>query len=163
MSISSQQFEAYLPVYDAIPEDWQEARQFIVEQLKKISNAVNVREIGWYIDEEILSGGSLYSLTNNQDFRSIFRKAIDFGTLPNSSAKSVAHLIPVDATFKLVRIWLSATDPIGLTGFSCEYYAKDLSAAINLNYTSTDVVVTTTQDYTNFTDCTVFIEYTFES
>ena len=116
MSISSQQFESYLPVYDTVPEKWEDARAFLVEELKKISNAVNVRQIGWYIDEEVLAGGFLYSLTNTQQFRTIFRKSIEFGTLPNSSAKSVAHSIPVDGTFKLVRIWLAASDPVGLTG-----------------------------------------------
>jgi hypothetical protein len=54
--LDSQEFESYVPVYDTVPEQWEDARAFLVEQLKKISNAVNVREIGWLLDEELLSG-----------------------------------------------------------------------------------------------------------
>ena len=53
---SSQIFESYIPVYDAVPEGWEQARPFIVEQLKALANAANIREIGWYLDEELLSG-----------------------------------------------------------------------------------------------------------
>src|SRR5271157_192397 len=96
MSVSSQEFESYLPVYDTIPEKWEDGREFLVEELKKISNAINAREIGWFLDEELLTGkafipGTIVPGNNPSEFRQILRKVIDFGTLPNTGPKSVAH------------------------------------------------------------------------
>jgi hypothetical protein len=61
-NIDSQVYESYVPVYDSVPEKWEDARQFLVEQLKKISNAVNNREIGYYINDQILSGKQFIGL-----------------------------------------------------------------------------------------------------
>ena len=33
--MNSQEFESYVPVYDTVPEKWEEARQFLVEHLKR--------------------------------------------------------------------------------------------------------------------------------
>ena len=65
VSLSSQILESFIPVYDAIPDKWDDARPFVVEQLKKISEAVNIREIGWYLDEQLLSGKAFIPGSNN--------------------------------------------------------------------------------------------------
>ena len=89
MITQDQFFESYLPVYDSVPEKWEDGRVFLIEQLKKISNVVNVREIGWYLDEEVLTGKQFIPLaTSSQEFRSVFRKVIDCGTL----VAGVTHL-----------------------------------------------------------------------
>lgn len=82
-TLDSQEFESYVPVYDTIPEKWEDARAFIVEQLKKISTAVNIREIGWLLDQELLSGKAFIPGSNNiisggssQTFRSVLRKVV---------------------------------------------------------------------------------------
>src|SRR5882757_3767738 len=127
MQFNSQQFESYVPVYDVVPEKWEEARPAIVEQLKKITNAVNSREIGWYIDEEVLTGKSFIPGVNNltggtsQQFRQVLRKEIDFGPLPNTGVKSVPHGITVDANFTLVFLGAYATDPIAFVAFPIPY------------------------------------------
>lgn len=116
-SFNSQEFESYIPVYDAVPETWDDARPFIVEQLKKISNAVNVREIGFFLDEELLSGKQFIptpamsgvNSSNSQQFRTVFRKVIDCSPLA-SGANTFAHGITYDASFTLIDLWVSATD-----------------------------------------------------
>lgn len=40
-------FDSYVPVYDVMPETWEEARPALLEFIKKLSNAINVREIGF--------------------------------------------------------------------------------------------------------------------
>src|SRR5882724_4464250 len=94
----NQQLESFVPVYDAVPDKWEEARPFFVEQLKRISNAVNIREIGWFLDEELLSGKAfipgttnLNDLSTSQVFRQVLRKVVDFGPLPAAGTKSVPH------------------------------------------------------------------------
>ncbi len=43
MTFSSQEFESFVPVYDVVPDDWNDARPFLVEILKKITNGLNAR------------------------------------------------------------------------------------------------------------------------
>jgi hypothetical protein len=165
-SYDSQVFDSYVPVYDTVPEKWEEARPFFVEQLKKISNAVNIREIGWFLDEELLAGQQFIPSQNltgtSEQFRSIFRKVIDFGALPAAGTKSLPHGIGVDSNFTLMNMYLSATDPTGLTGFSLQYWAKNNGGDIILNYDATNVNVKVASSYSNFTRSYVVMEYITE-
>ena len=170
MNLDSQVLESYVPVYDVIPEKWDEARPFIVEQLKKITNAVNIREIGWFLDEELLSGKAFIPGTVNieasetaQQYRTILRKIIDFGSLPNSTVKSVPHGVIVDGNFTLIAMWACATDPIGLTSLSIPYANPTaLNLAIALQMDSVNVNITTGTARSNYTRTFVVLEYTQE-
>lgn len=163
----NQQLEAYLPVYDVVPEKWEDARAFIVEQFKRLATAVNTREIGWFLDEELLTGKAFIPGVNNiavgntnQAFRQILRKVINFGTLPNTATKSVAHGITFDANFTLVFIGAYATDPVAFTAIPIPYVDPTASAnEISLNMDSTNVNITTGSNRTTYTRCYVIIEY----
>ena len=122
MSISSQEFESYVPVYDVVPEKWDDARQFLVEHLKKVSNAVNIRTIGWYLDEELLSGnafipGMTIPGNNPSNFRQILRKVIDVSPL-TVGVNTYAHGILFDVNFTLIDLWVCGTDSIGFTALT---------------------------------------------
>ncbi len=118
--LDSQQLESYVPVYDTVPEDWQEARQFLVEQLKKITNAVNVREIGWFFDQELLSGkqfipsfGTSTLQGTPQQARTVLRFVIDTGALV-VGLNTRSHEIVFDANFSLIAMWVAATNSTAL-------------------------------------------------
>lgn len=118
-SITSQVFESYVPVYDAVPASWEEARPFIVEQLKSISNAANIREIGWYLDEELISGKQFIPSPTglsgtSQQYRTIFRKVINCSPLI-AGPNAFNHGITFDANFTLIHMYCSATNSVGLT------------------------------------------------
>lgn len=162
----SQLLESYVPVYDAAPEKWEDARAFLVEHLKKISNAVNVRTIGWYLDQELLAGNAFIPGANiagnasPQQFRQVLRMVVNFGPLPNAGTKSVPHGIVFNSNFTLINLYAAATDPIALIGFPIPY--ADPIALINavaLTIDSTNVNITTGTNKTNFTRCYVVIEY----
>jgi len=115
-NIDSQQFESYVPVYDAVPEKWEDAREFLVEHLKKISNAVNIREIGWFLDEELLSGKQF--IPSNAEAliqgtaplaRTVLRKVVDCSPLV-AGAQTFPHDIVFDSNFSLIDLWVSATN-----------------------------------------------------
>ena len=167
-SIDSQVFESYVPVYDAVPEDWEMARQFLVEHLKKVSNAINIREIGWFLDEELLSGKGFIPGVNVQgnaspdQFRQIFRKVINFGALPNSTTKSVAHGINFDSNFTLIQMWASATDPINFIAFPIPYAGAGGNDGVKLYMDSTNVIISTQTNRAAYTRCFVVIEYMLE-
>ncbi len=167
LSMDSQNFESYVPVYDVAPKTWEEGMPFIVEQLKKLANAVNAREIGFFLDQELLSGKAFIPGTNNvmdggtsQTFRSILRKVIDFGPLPAAGTKSVPHEIVFDGNFTLIQMWASATDPVAFIAFPIPY--ADPGALVNavaLTMDATNVNITVGVNRSSFTRCYVVIEY----
>lgn len=111
---NSQIYESYVPVYDAVPSTWEEARPFIVEQFKKMSNAINIREIGWFLDEELLSGKAFIPGSNltgtSEQFRQIFRKVIDVSPLVAGVNPPFLHGITFDINFTLIDLWVSGTN-----------------------------------------------------
>lgn len=111
---SSQLFESYIPVYDAAPEAWEEARPFLVEQLKALANAANIRQIGWYLEEELLSGKQFIPPSgisgSSEQYRSIFRKVIDCSPLGAGANPGIPHGITFDANFTLIHIYVSGTN-----------------------------------------------------
>lgn len=120
--MDSQQLESFVPVYDAVPEKWEDARPFIVEQFKKVSNAINVREIGFFLDEELLSGKSFIpgvTIPGNNPgmFRQILRIVVDVSPLI-PGVNVYPHGILFDANFTLIQLWVSGTDPGTLTALT---------------------------------------------
>jgi hypothetical protein len=111
-----------VPVYDMVPEKWEQGRQFLVEHLKKISNAVNIRTIGWYLDEELLSGNAFIPATpqpNNNSIprqtRQILRKTFLGGPLVIGVNAPILHGIVFDSRFTLIDLWCCGTNSTALT------------------------------------------------
>ena len=140
---NSQEFESYVPVYDTVPEKWEDARQFLVEHLRKIANAVNIREIGWLLDQELLSGQQFIpsatatdpSSSNSQQFRSVLRKVIDVGPIPVGN-KSVAHGIVFDVNFTLMHLYGAATNSTTFKASPISFQTPAIDVT-NINITST--------------------------
>lgn len=162
----SQQLESYVPVYDVVPEKWEEARQFLVEQLKKLATAVNSREIGFYLDQELLSGKAFIPGVNistdggsSQQFRTILRKVIDCGTLPNTALKTVPHGITIDANFTLIDLYGAATDPTNLLSIDLGHAAVTATNTVEIFLDSVNVVIITGSNRSTYTRSFVIIEY----
>lgn len=151
----SQNFESYVPVYDTVPEKWEDARQFLVEHLKKISNAVNIRTIGWLLDEELLSGQAFIpGVTPPGDnpglFRQVLRKVIILGALI-PGVNTVTHGIVFDANFTLIDLWVAGTDQVGFTAL--------VISGNSILMNATNLIITSPQA---FTEAFAFIEYSQE-
>ena len=167
LGLDSQNLESYLPVYDVAPKNWDEARAFIVEQLKAQANAINAREIGFYLDQELLTGKSFIPGVNNvsdggtsQTFRSILRKVIDFGPLPAFGVKRVPHGITFDANFTLISMVGSATDPTNLSALPLPYVdVNNVNNQIAMNMDSTYVNIALLVDRSSFTRTFITLEY----
>ena len=145
--MNSQDFDSYVPVYDTVPEKWEEARQFLVEHLKKISNAVNIREIGFFLDEELLSGKqfiptaemSSNQSSDSQQFRTILRKVIDVAPLVAGVNPGVDHNIVFDSRFSLISLWVAGTDSGALTAL--------VISGNDVLMNSTQIVITSPQAF----------------
>lgn len=150
MTSLNQQLESYVPVYDVVPENWEDARAFLVEQLKKITNSLNAKEIGWFIDDEIISGKQFIPATpSTQQFRTIFRKVIPFGPIA-IGVNTQPHNITVNGNTSLIALWAAATDATAMTGEPIPNGSNTIA------YDSTNIIITSTK---TFTRAWAFIEY----
>jgi len=148
MNPISQTYETYLPVYDAVPELWEEARPFFVEQLKKIANEFNIREIGWFLDKELLAGKYLFPGTNPAPeeegadlYRSVFRKVISFPTIA-AGVNTQLHEILVDGNFTLVSLTGALTNATTMTGEPVP------NGTDTISYNATQIIITTASAWT---------------
>lgn len=147
--IDSQDLETYEPVYDVVPKDWEEGRAFLAEQLKRHANAINIREVGYFIDQELLTGKAFIPGLNNiaeggtsQSFRTILRKVIEYPSGLSVGANPMAHGIFIDANFSLIQMFGAATNAVALTGEPLP------NGADIITYNSTNVIVTVAAAYT---------------
>lgn len=149
-------FDSFLPLYYTVPDEWDDAKGYLSEELKKISNVVNNREIGFFLDEETLAGKqfipSATELSDggtSQQFRQIFRKVIVFPGL-TSGVNTQPHGLTIDSNFTLIQMYGGATDASAFTGEPLP------NGTDTITYDATNIIVTVA---TNYTRCSVIIEY----
>jgi len=120
-----------------------------------IASTVNTKEGGLYVPIEKLTSAQYFTPGNPQLNRAVYRMVVDFGALPNSGVKSVPHnIVGWNSDFRLTREFGAATDPI---------LNKSLplpNVGIKLENDATNVTVTTTANFSNYTDSTIVIEFT---
>ena len=151
MNIDSQVYESYVPVYDDMPDNWEEGKQFLTEQLKQIANSLNNKDIGFYLPVQLLSGKSVFPIAGPNAFRQVFRIVIPFPTGLTAGANTVATGITFDANFTLFDMWCAATD----TGSSTAQIITDSNVVIS----GANVTVTSPG---NFSIANLIIEYMLE-
>lgn len=157
------QLEAYVPVYDVVPDKWEDAQPFLVEILKKISNAVNAREIGFFLDEELLSGkayipGVTAPGNNPGLFRQVLRYVADSGPLI-AGVNLVVVPVVFDVNFQLIDMWVSATNS---TTFHAITMSNPGTVVLDRSSDTTSTVTTSTVTITSpgiFDRSTVVLEY----
>jgi hypothetical protein len=149
----------------------------LYQQVNNISIAVNLKTTGLHLKEEYRNGNNYFPTEkrgnyapNQLDYRAVFQKEVDFGALPNAATKSVAHNIPIsDSTVAGVNPYICvglrgfATKPdtagIGIRWIPLPYATETANGDIEVYVTATDVVVTTSIDYSAFTKTTFVLEY----
>lgn len=142
-----------------LPEDPHQLIVKLTDNNRDVANAVNVREIGSYVQDEIVTGSVLYSSTSNQTTVPVYRKVIRFGALPNTATKTVAHGINITNQFIFLKAWATANDPTGLTFISFGFSDPTTAQALSLSVTATNVSILANSNYSNFTSCNVVLEY----
>lgn len=133
---------------------------------KRVANAVNSKEGALYQPTEQATFG-LYPLRSTtapypylpNQFVNTYRKTIDFGALPNTATKTVAHGIAFTTAFKLTQLYGAATDPVNRLYISLPFSSPTLNQNILLSVDATNITITTAIDYSAFTLCNVVIEY----
>lgn len=140
-------------------EDLKELQIRLYQNLNLMATAVNLKDSGYYSLQEFVNGQSYFpnpalssATPTTPVYRQVFRKVINFGTLPNTATKSVAHGLTINNTFSFTRIYATASDPVGLTYFPIPGNGTNITAD------ATNVNITTTANMTAYTICYVVLE-----
>lgn len=155
----SQELESYVPVYDVVPKTWEDGSVFLVEWIKRLAFAINAREIGFFIDQEVLTGKSFIPGTNNvldggtsQTFRSILRKVVVFpGLTPGINTQP--HGVVVDANYEQTDLWACATNS------SAPFTSTVFGNSDTIRVVGQNVIITSDGTYDR---CKAYLEYTQE-
>ena len=124
--------------------DFQNEPDKLADQLTSvyslISTAVNLRDIAFYDETEQLSGGQLFTPNDPLKKRYLYRRSYNFGTLPNTAVKQVAHQIDFTNTnLGFVQIYGAAIRPT-IAAIPLPYVAAD---PIYIRLTATNIEIET--------------------
>ena len=133
----------------------------LYQNINNLCNALNLKDSGYYIQNEFLNGQVLFPTINasTSEGRQIFRAVVNFGALPNATTKSVAHGIGVTNGFSFTRIYATATNNVSMNFIPLPYASTTLINNIQLSVDRTNVTITTGIDYSSYTITYVVIEY----
>ncbi len=171
MTTPSNDFDGYLPVYNAIPEEWEDSRQFLTERLREITDSVNARDFAEYIDKETLTG-QIWLPGTELKLRDGFRKVVDVAPLIDfggggSSMAGVPHGITTSENTCITRLYGAASNPGASTltmGIPLPYVdMPGDSDHIGLSVDATNIIISGAGDYSAYTCVYVVIEWIDEA
>lgn len=153
-----------------IGDDFKQILIRIGQAFNDYALAINTKDTGIYTTEEFVTGQvyfpnpTLDSTTAQAPVqRQVFRKVIDFGALPNTANKTVAHGIIFDANVTFVNIYASATaitiGPLTISGIPVPLQFAGSANKVDLRIDATNVNIETNFNATAYTKCYVVIEY----
>lgn len=164
-------------ILDQIDVNSQDFRDFLVRLYQATNNialVTNIKDSGYYIETEFINGQLWFenkslsitaSNSKTPDYRQVFRKVINFGTLPTGAPafKNVAHGITFAANgaVRFTRIYGTATNPVTPMAIPIPYSsASAIANNLELFVDATNVRITTGgTNYSAYTACYVVLEY----
>lgn len=174
----STQYGAFVPstqvwdvnqIYQTNVEDPEALRELLVrmyQNLNLMANVLNVKDSGMYQITEFVNGQLFFinpaynsSTTVQPTLRQVFRKVINFGALPNTATKSVAHGITCTTSTTFTRIYGAASNTTGFKYIPLPYADAAGVDNIQLDVDATNVNVTTASNKTAFNVTYIILEY----
>jgi hypothetical protein len=139
----------------------------IVQSVSNTNSTVNYKDSAIYPLTEFVNGQKFFSTaagtgSSSTELRQVFRKVINFGSLPNAGTKSIAHGITITANTTFTRIYGAASDTTGNNYIPLPYVNVSgtlVAGNIELRVDGTHVRITTTGNGSNFNICYVILEY----
>lgn len=132
----------------------------LYQNINNMSLVINTKDSAIYFDQEFLTGQIYFPNPNLNSTtaqaptpRSVFRKVVNFGTLPNAATTSIAHGISFNSSYIFTRIYGAATDQTGLNALPIPQ--QDLIVTVD----ATNVSVTTTSNYSSYNQTYIVLEY----
>lgn len=138
----------------------------LYQNINDIALMLNTREGGYYSLEESLNGQLFFknpalsaTTASEPEFRQVFRKAVNFGALPNTATRTVAHGILIQQQYQFTRIYGCATDPVNKIYIPLPYADPTAANNIALQANATNISITTGSNRSSFTKCVIILEY----
>lgn len=128
--------------------------------------AINDKDTGIYDTDEFITGQSFFSNPNLNSTtssiateREVYRKVINFESLPNATTKSTAHGITIDANVTFTRIYGASSNAAGTSFIPLPHSSTTLNKNVELIVTNTNVSVITGIDMSAYTRTYIVLEY----
>ena len=139
-------------------EEFKELLVRLYQNLNRMSLVLNVKESAYYALNQFVPGQLFFPDTTagslvQQNYRSTTRLVINFGALPSSGVKPVAHNININSAVTFTRIYATASDT---TGFN---YIPIPSVNATIAVDATHVTITTTANLSNYNITYVIVEF----
>lgn len=151
---------------DVNSDEFKELLVRLYQNINAISLSLNIKDTGMYNTSEFVNGQIFFpnpalnsSTSTAPDFRQVYRLVINFGALPNTTSKSVAHGIAITPTTTFTRIYATASDTTGNTFIPITYASATLTNVVEISVDATNITITTNSDRTNYNVCYVVLEY----
>jgi hypothetical protein len=136
----------------------------LYQNINNIIQVINKKDTGYYLNTTFNTNQVFFNVNNDfNNLRPIYRIVVDFGALPDTTSKPVAHNIPnLGTTYTFTRIDAVATEPdtssIHIPGWDPSTF-PGTESPINIEVTPTQVIITTTSDMSSYTRTWVILEY----
>ncbi len=151
---------------DVNSDQFKELLVRLYQNINNIAIALNSRQFGQMMNYEVQNGQQWFIQASNAfgNFRPGFFTVVNFGALPSTGTKSVAHGIAFGSptTYSITRLWAAATKQSTPLMIPIPFVDATGTAANNLQLTcdGTNVNITTGgTDYSLYTICYVVVEY----
>jgi hypothetical protein len=161
MSFSSDQplLSNQLSDFD-IPENFDDFSDVFEREHKRVIDTVNTKEGGLYLLQESATFQQYFNEVDPQSNRNVYRKVINFGSLPNATTKRVPHNVALTSTARITRMYGGSTDPSTIQFKPLPFSSPTLINNVTLEADQTDIIITTGADLSAFRFTTVVFEYT---
>ena len=151
---------------DVNSREFKELLVRLYQNVNNISTAVNLKDSGYYDTQEFVNSQLYFPNPGNNSamgktavYRQVNRLVINFGALPNTGTKSVAHGLTPNSSWTFTRIYGCASDTTGFNYIPLPYASPTLANNIELSVNATNVTVTTGSNRSNFNITYIVLEY----
>ncbi len=138
----------------------------LYQNINNIAVNLNLKDIGYYVEQEFLNGQKFFSdsspgtsKSQTLQYRQVFRTVVNFGALPNNTTKSVPHGIQVTQQYSFTRIYGTASNSLGGSFLPIPYASSTAGRVIELSVDATNVHIITGSDMTAYTSTYIVLEY----
>ena len=164
---------AQLQSTDVTSPEFKELLLRLYQNLNSMALSLNAKDSARYNTDEFVNGQLYFpnpamnsSTATKPEERQVYRKVINFGALPNTATKTVAHgiqIVPpigaINQGFTFTRIYATASDPINGLYVPIPYASSVANDIIELWVDRLNVNITTGADWSAYTVCYVVLEY----
>lgn len=128
----------------------------ITKFARDLARASNNKDVGLYMLTEILDGQQFFGVTPQRN-RSIFRKVVQCGALPNTGTSTTAHgITTLTANSRITRVYGTSCDPIAIQFIPIPNVAN---YEVEVLIDNTNIYLTTIANLSAFSDTIMVLEY----